>query len=429
VSTVELIIERPVAGGRMLARLDGRVVLVSGALPGERVRATISRRGKVLWADTQSVIEASPDRREPQADPRCGGALYSHIAYERQLRLKSEVIVDTFRRIAKHPIDGDVAVAPSAEEGYRLRARFHVRGTRLGFLLEGSHALCEASVTRQLSSDAFGALERFRESLGEKLTHCASVTLSEGIAARERVALCELKPETDPGGFAGLTLPEGLTGVAVQARRGMFTAAGADRIVDRSSDVLGIDADLHWTRRAASFFQGNRFVVGALTERVMAQATADRFADLYAGVGLFSVALAARGATGVAVEGDPVSGDDLAANAEQLNRRLDVRRASVEDALAVPPSVRPGVVIVDPPRTGLSPSVAQGLVAWRAPRILYVSCDVPTLARDTALLLAGGYRLTSIEAFDMFPNTPHVECLTVFDRSAPGGRADKTFEQ
>jgi tRNA/tmRNA/rRNA uracil-C5-methylase (TrmA/RlmC/RlmD family) len=131
---------------------------------------------------------------------------------------------------------------------------------------------------------------------------------------------------------------------------------------------------------------------------------------------LFAVALASRGASGFAVEGDPTSGDDLTANAEQLSGRLEVQRASVEDAVATPPPHKPGVVIVDPPRTGLSPAVAKGVTEWHAPRIVYVSCDVPTLARDTALFIAAGYRMTSIEAFDMFPNTPHVECIAVFER-------------
>jgi 23S rRNA (uracil1939-C5)-methyltransferase len=148
----------------------------------------------------------------------------------------------------------------------------------------------------------------------------------------------------------------------------------------------------------------------------MEHAAADRFADLYAGVGLFALALASRGATGIAVEGDPISGHDLRVNAEQSDGRLEARLVPVEDAVAATPARRPDVVIVDPPRTGLSPAVVHGLSDWEAPRIVYVSCDVPTLARDTALFIAGGYRLTSLEAFDMFPNTPHMECVAVFDR-------------
>jgi len=416
-SLVELTIERPVAGGRMMARLDGRVVFVAGAVPGERVRALITRRsGKVAWADTREVLEASADRREPMADPRCGGALYAHIRYDRQLRLKAEVIADAFRRIAKHPLSGEVTVVPSPEAGYRVRARLHVQGTRMGFLLEGSHALCDAEATHQLAPGAYEAAGRLREALGPTIAACESVTLSEGVAGRERVALCELRPEADPGRFAGLPLTEGLTGVVVLAKRGMFTCAGQDGIVDRAVDILGVESDLHWARQSASFFQGNRFVVGPLTRRVLELARGDQFADLYAGVGLFAVALAHRGASGLAVEGDATSGQDLKHNAEQVHGRLAVRTGPVEEAVATKPPRRPDVVVVDPPRTGLSPEVVQGLLRWESPRIVYVSCDVPTLARDTALLLAGGYRLTSVDAFDMFPNTPHVECVAVFDR-------------
>lgn len=402
----------------MLARQDGRIVFVAGALPGERVRALITRRsGKVAWADTREVIEASPDRREPATDPRCGGALYAHIQYARQLQLKAEVVADAFRRIAKHPLATDVPVVPSPEQGYRLRARLHVQGTRLGFLLEGSHALCDAEATRQLAPEGFEAVGRLREALGPALGGCASVMISEGVAGRERVALLELRPGADPARFAGLPLTEGLTGVAALARPGIFTCVGEDRIVDTARDVLGIELALQWTRQAGSFFQGNRFLVGALTQRVLDAAAGDRFADLYAGVGLFAVALARRGATGIAVEGDATSGQDLTLNAEQADGRLSVRLGPVEEAVATRPDRSPDVVVVDPPRTGLSAEVVQGLLRWDAPRLVYVSCDVPTLARDTALLIAGGYRLTSLDALDMFPNTPHVECIAVFDRT------------
>lgn len=421
VPLVELSVERPVAGGRMLARLDGRIVFVAGALPGERVRAAVTRRsGKVAWADTREVLEASPDRRGTVNEPRCGGALYAHIRYERQLQLKAEVIADTFRRIAKRPLDAGVSVAASPESGYRLRARFHVQGTRMGFLREGSHTLCDAEATRQLSPDAFAALGRLREALGPAISACASVMLSEGVAARERVALCALRPDADPVRLSGLPLPDGLTGVAAIARRGVFTCAGDDCIVDRASDVLGDAPEragtLQWTRQSASFFQGNRFLVGRLTQRVLELAGGDHFADFYAGVGLFAVALAHRGATGIAVEGDAASGQDLRRNAEQSNGRLEVRLGPVEEAVASRPARRPDVIVVDPPRTGLSPEVAQGVMRWDAPRLVYVSCDVPTLARDASLCAAAGYRLTSLEALDMFPNTPHVECIAVFDR-------------
>src|SRR5499427_4887620 len=129
--TVPLTIEKPAAGGRMIARLDGQVVLVSGAIPGERVNARIDRKGKgVLYATTVDVDEPSPDRRPVAGDPECGGCLYAHVAYPRQLELKSDVIADAFSRIGKLSLPGHVVVARSPETGYRMRARLHVRGHR-----------------------------------------------------------------------------------------------------------------------------------------------------------------------------------------------------------------------------------------------------------------------------------------------------------
>src|SRR5580765_515851 len=142
--TVFLTIEKPAAGGRMIARLDGQVVLVSGAIPGERVTARIERRGKgVLYATTVAVEDASADRRPAAGDPECGGCLYAHVAYDRQLALKSEVIADAFTRIAKLSLPGPVVVARSPETGYRMRARLHVRGRRLGLFREGTHDICD----------------------------------------------------------------------------------------------------------------------------------------------------------------------------------------------------------------------------------------------------------------------------------------------
>jgi tRNA/tmRNA/rRNA uracil-C5-methylase (TrmA/RlmC/RlmD family) len=120
---------------------------VAGAIPGERVVARVERVAKaVAHADTVDVLTASPDRR-PAADWRCGGRDYAHVAYERQRALKSEIIADAFRRLARLPLATLPPVMPSEERGYRLRARLHASGGRLGFFREGSHALCDAGAT------------------------------------------------------------------------------------------------------------------------------------------------------------------------------------------------------------------------------------------------------------------------------------------
>ena len=128
--SVELTVEKPAAGGRMLARHDGRVVFVHGAIPGERVRARIEKVERQLaFATVVEVIEPSPDRRPAHVDLACGGCSYAHVAYPRQLTLKSDVIRDAFVRVGRVPLDTPVAVAASPERGYRMRARLHV-GTR-----------------------------------------------------------------------------------------------------------------------------------------------------------------------------------------------------------------------------------------------------------------------------------------------------------
>ena len=156
---VELVAEKAASGGRMIARHDGEVVLLLGAIPGERVSARITRAEKrVAFADTIRVLEPSPDRREA-ADPACGGLLYAFIGYERQLLLKREIVKDAFTRIGKIPIEEEIEVAASPETGYRMRARFHVRDGRPGFYREGTHELCDAQTTAQLTSAAVEAVE------------------------------------------------------------------------------------------------------------------------------------------------------------------------------------------------------------------------------------------------------------------------------
>src|SRR5262249_25676322 len=142
----------------------------------------------VAFAQSVSVDEPSPDRRPAFPDPQCGGCLYSHIAYARQLEIKSEVIADAFGRIAHVALPNPVTVAASAEEGYRMRARLHVRGGRLGFFREGTHAICDARRTRQLLPASCGALDRVSAAIGSLGADAVrEIELSENAAGTERV--------------------------------------------------------------------------------------------------------------------------------------------------------------------------------------------------------------------------------------------------
>ncbi|HET9373198.1 MAG TPA: TRAM domain-containing protein [Vicinamibacterales bacterium] len=419
--TIDLAIDRPVAGGRMLARAEGRVVLVSGAIPGETVRARVTRADRhVAMAQTIEVLAPSADRRAAGADPDCGGLLFSHIDYARQLSLKGEIVQDAFRRLARHPLEQPPAVRGATDSGYRLRARLHVRDGRVGFFREGTHQICDAAMTRQLLPESHQAVDAVVARLGARLGDVEHIVVAENIRASERVL--HLVPREgvriDPAALPSDAVP-GVTGLTIAAGPRIAVVSGTATVTDTAADLAlddVIDASAKWTRHAAAFFQGHRALVGALVRHVVTAATGDRVVDLYAGVGLFSIALAARGASVVAVEGDRTSGADLTANAEPWADRVLVARQSVEEATARRPGETPDTVVVDPPRTGASKAAIEGLIRWRAPRIVYVSCDPPTLARDAARLFEAGYTLAGLEAFDMFPNTPHVETVAVFER-------------
>jgi 23S rRNA (uracil1939-C5)-methyltransferase len=409
--TLTLGVDKPAAGGRMIGRVDGQVVLVGGAIPGERVQARVDRVGKgVAFAETVGVDEPSADRRAAFADPSCGGCTYSHIAYPRQLEIKGQVITDAFARIGRLTLPSVVTVKPSPEHGYRMRARLHVRGGRFGFFREGTHDLCDARATHQLLPDTCDALDRLAaaiQSTGTDIVH--GLELSENVAADQRVV--HLDTSRPPDGTlleivrstAGLTPPPFVT------------------------DTLTIgDATFALRRHALSFFQGNRFLLSDLAAHVVERVPiGSAVADLYAGAGLFAVSAAlVRGANVIAVEGDRMAAEDLHVNAAAAGGQLTTAHQPVENFAAWFPRVMnklPGglaieTVVVDPPRTGMSREALDGVLTLRAGRIVYVSCDVATLARDARRLVDAGYTIARADAFDLFPNTPHVETVVVFEK-------------
>jgi 23S rRNA (uracil1939-C5)-methyltransferase len=411
---LSLTIEKAAVGGRMIARDDGLVVLVAGAIPGERVRARIDRVGRgVAYATTVGIEAGSPDRREPAGDPDCGGCLYAHVSYARQLELKSQLLADAFARIGRLELPQAVRVASSPEEGYRLRARLHVRGGALGFFREGTHDLCDARQTRQLlpaTSDALARLVPALTAAGSRGS--AEVELAENVGATERVVHIEPIAEAaplSPDACERVAATTGLTGVSAPA-----AIWGAVHVTDAVR--VGAGRAVSIRRHVLSFFQGNRFLIDALVEHVVSQLPEGKdVIDLYAGVGLFAVAAAAgRGARVTAVEGDRIAASDLAANAAPSSGAVVPVHGPVEEFLR---TARSGAtIIIDPPRTGLSRSALGGLLGLRAPRLVYVSCDPATLARDARRIVDEGYELLRADAFDLFPNTPHVETVVVFTR-------------
>jgi 23S rRNA (uracil1939-C5)-methyltransferase len=416
-----LAIEKPAAGGRMLARHDGQVALVAGAIPGERVAARVEQvRGGVLFARVEHIDEASPDRRSADVDPGCGGSFYAHIAYERQLSLKREIVLDAFQRIGKLAVECPVEVHGSPEHGYRMRARLHVHGHRIGFYREATHDLCDPATSRQLLDSTLDLIAGVSKALGDgKIESGATLDLSENVDASERAILLDLRADArERGRWNGLLGIAGATGVAI-ARGGRLVAGRGDPVVHDVVAAPGVasNAIVRLGRHVGAFFQGNRYLLQTLVNRVLSFVPDGPLCDLYAGSGLFGVTYAATGRGEVdAVEADALAADDLRVNAMPFAESVRVHRAPVERFLAARGALDGRTVILDPPRTGLSPESCELVAAAGAGRVIYVSCDPATLARDARRLTSGGYRLSSLEVFDLFPVTPHVETLGVFDR-------------
>ena len=409
----------------MIARLEGQVVLVSGAVPGERVLARVERTEKRLaFASVVDVREPSPDRRAGFPDPSCGGCVYSHIDYPRQVALKADIVRDAFLRLGRLPIDSPIPVAPSPERGYRTRARFHVDGTRVGFYREGTHTLCDAAVTGQVGNAGLAAVSSVVSALASAGARVASIELAESVDAGQRIVAVTVNDVRTVSDAAWESLPAaaGLTGCAAKDSEGRRVEVGDPWIVDPLSTLTSGRVQQGGLRHGTEpFFQSNRFLLPDLVAAVLDAVAPDgAILDLYAGVGLFSVALAAAGRRDItAVEGDRASGADLRHNARQscvapgaLTTVLDSVERHLQRRSRGQPT--PATVIVDPPRTGMSAGVLGSIVTLGSPRIVYVSCDPATMARDARRLVDGGYRLQSLRAFDLFPNTPHVETMGVF---------------
>jgi tRNA/tmRNA/rRNA uracil-C5-methylase (TrmA/RlmC/RlmD family) len=414
---LDLTIDKPAAGGRMIARHDGQVVLVAGAIPGERVRVRVERvERRLAFAIVDDVREASPDRRVWAGDQSCGGCVYAHIAPGRQLQLKAEVIADALTRIGRIACDRPIVVRPSPERGYRIRARLHVREARIGFYREHTHDLCDPAATGQLGEELLEAAAGLAARLHQARAGAVSIEVSETLAADQRIAHVDVGPRLPSSAVLESLVGPGLDGVSVATARGARAAAGPPRISDPLDTLTKGRAAGSLERSAEAFFQGNRYLLPDLVTAVMDSVAAEgEVLDLYAGVGLFGAALAAAGRGGItAVEGHAVSGADLRENAARLPG-LTAVVGPVERQVAHT-TAAPATVIVDPPRTGLSADVLGGLTRLQPPRIVYVSCDPATLARDARGLTDAGYGLSSLEGFDLFPNTAHVESLAVFTR-------------
>ena len=426
--TLVLTLEKPVAGGRSLARLDGRVILVSGGIPGERVRVAMERSGKgVGFARVLDVLDASPDRVAPRLDPQCGGLAFAHVAYERQLALKRAIVEDALGRIGRLRALPAIDTVGSPAREWRLRARLHAQGAHVGFYREGTHSLCDPAPSGQLAAGLLALAQDTMVRLRSELARAVeAIVVSQTVRGDQQAVHLELSRPLPRRGEVWVSQPPpDCTGISagLESSRHPAVVHGHPWLRESLQALGAADAsdDAGLTRHAAAFFQGNRTLLPSLVEHVLGAVPADTpVVDLYAGVGLFGIAAAAAGATSVtAVEGDAVSAEDLVANALPFGDRVRAIRGVVESFAGEEPSrLTDACVILDPPRTGLSP-VVSAAIAGASPRcVIYVSCDPATLARDLQVLTSVGLRVDALTVFDLFPVTAHVETVVTLTPSA-----------
>ena len=382
-ATFEVEIERLLPGGVGLAHADGLTLFVSLAAPGDKVRVQIDRvRGKVAFASILEVIKPSSARVEPPCPyfGRCGGCDFQQLNYEAQLHAKVEIIRDCLHRIANIEDLPEIAIHPSPKQWqYRARAnlQFDPQTRELGYFEAGSHRVYDVEVCAVLVPDLQSSLEELR-------AHVRSDSFPEAVKNVEVVA-----------GDEGVSM--------APAWAGFETKTVSRRIGDES---------YHFS--ADAFFQVNHELLVPLVHEATRSAPGAFAIDLYCGVGLFTVPLARCFERVVGVESNTA-----AANFAQMNLKNSqfgsarIITARVGEWLSGHSleSQAIDLLLLDPPRAGAENSVIKGILARHPRQISYVSCDPATLARDLKKLLAAGYFLDSVAAFDMFPQTHHVETV------------------
>jgi len=389
---------------------DGKAVMVAHSVAGDRLEvAPVSERRDYAVAKIREIVRASDDRRGAPCPylPRCGGCDWQHIEYAAQVRFKGEVIARELGHALGIEIDPADLVEPApAEFGYRSRIRLKVGAHGvLGFHEFGTNAIVEIDSCMVADAGIRMPLHLAR-SLGKRVEEIEVVR--DGV--REVQVAYLKKPASEEDLRRARNVLESDPEI-----RGIVLRSGARReILGEAAITVELEAGLSIEVDADLFSQVNRAQNVRLVAIVMEMAAIKESApvlDLYCGAGNFSIPASRRGArvTGVDADADAIAA--AMRNAARLKLRdaqfIAMKASETADFLHRA-RYRPEVVILDPPRTGAA-DLMEPIVKLRAPRIVYASCDVTTLARDLATLARAGYKLERVRGFDFFPNTHHVE--------------------
>jgi 23S rRNA (uracil1939-C5)-methyltransferase len=437
---LELTVDSLAHGGNGVARRDGYVVFVAGAVPGDRVRAVVGKAKKAYAeARTVEIVEPSPDRVPPEADHP--GAPWQVLPYQRQLAVKAEQVEDALRRIGR--LDGfELEPIVPAEQIWRYRNKveysfgtgpdgelvcgFHAPGrwndivpmTDCKLVSERSNAVREQVLA---FCKGYGAWDR-RDQRG----FLRNLVVREG----RRTGQLQVRLVTSPGkldvdGLVDAVDCEGLWWTQT-ADLGESTYGGETTLLSGAPQLAERLRDLDFLISPEAFFQTNTEMAEQLYGLAVEYAALrghERVFDLYCGIGTIALSLATRAREVIGVEIVEAAVADAIENArinEITNASFyagDIRLAMRE---LVERTGKPDVAVIDPPRAGLSQKVVRRIVEAAPSRIVYVSCNPTTLAPNAAQLVEAGYRLVKVRPVDMFPHTPHIECVALLEAGPDG---------
>ena len=410
--------EKMVYGGDCLGRLaDGRAVFVSFVLPGETAEIEITEnkerfaRGRVV-----KLLEESPERITPPCPyfSICGGCHYQHLDYAQQLKLKKDLVKDQLERIGKLSNLPDISITASPTAfGYRNQVQFHpIRyqnpdtPASLGFKLPSSNEVLPIEKCLLIPEEMNEILNQIELEADSGIARLAIRMDSDG------EIMLVLEGESDEPPELSIELPVSSTYLSPNGRS--LNLGGNDALVYR---VL----EKEFLVSPESFFQVNLPVAEEMLRHVLALIEGKQnlsILELYSGVGLFTRFLAPHASQLTAIESSLSACFDFAGNLDEFEN-ISLYEGAVEVILPeIAEQIKPiNLVVLDPPRAGLNAKARQSLIDLEPKEIIYISCDPSTLARDLKHFKEAGYSLQSVHAFDMFPQTSHVETMTVLRRT------------
>ena len=420
-------IEKLVYGGDGLAHAGERTVFVPFVLPGEEVRVALkSQKKRTVWATPVEIVKVAESRIVPRCShfKVCGGCQYQHIEPSRQSELKQDILRETLSRLGGISWPGEIRIHTAAPFEYRNRAQWAVRSAMpraMGYFLPESSQIVpvdECPVLSPLLAKSFQQLQDLTRSNSlpgqieeiEAFADSGDEKLALNIAFHEFTE----SPATLFKFFRD-ALPQLESLLLLDQKKNRFELSGPGFLTHQAGGF-------NFRVSHLSFFQVNRFLIEDLLQSVVSGRKGQLALDLYAGVGFFSLPLAKTFERVIGVDANLAAIRDLRSNAEPAGLAITSHNLHTEEFLKKLDE-KPDLIVLDPPRSGLGQSTAVKLAEVHAPEIVYLSCDPSTLARDLAVLLqtervptgakpnAPRYELASVELFDLFPQTHHIETL------------------